>query len=127
VNISDFIRRSEFLDKIFPDGLDRDVHIGQINLDMEGRISLNLHTRQKPAVEVNKWGRWGTDYNIIVVELNGTGCSDIAIRNWKLASFGEIHFIIQDGQKVLHQKGGDWEINFDFDDFIFQRCSVYIE
>lgn len=127
MNISEFIRRNEFLDKIFPGGLIGDVYIGQIKLDVEGRISLNIHTRQKPALDVNKWGRWGTDYNIIVVELHGSGCSDITIRNWKMASFGELHFIVQYGQKYLHQKGSDWEIFFDFDDFIFQRCSVYID
>ncbi|HAS6364006.1 TPA: hypothetical protein RQJ98_004298 [Vibrio vulnificus] len=59
MNFFSFIRRDEFIKKLFPQGLTDDVYLGQIKLDVEGRMSINVHTKQKPEIEVKKWGKWG--------------------------------------------------------------------
>jgi hypothetical protein len=56
MNLFDFVRRNEFLTKVFPNGLEGSVYIGQIVFDVEGRLSVKIHTHQKPAVDVSKWG-----------------------------------------------------------------------
>ncbi|MGP1086003.1 hypothetical protein ACJ8LB_22210, partial [Serratia sp. CY58181] len=56
MNLLDFVRRNEFLKKVFPNGLEESVYIGQIVFDVEGRLSVKIHTHQKPAVDVSKWG-----------------------------------------------------------------------
>jgi len=126
MNILDFVRRKEFLAKIYPGGLVDDVYLGQIMLDVQGRISLNIHTKQKPALDVAKWGVWGKDYDVVVIELNGSGCTDINISNWNLASYAKLNLLSKESGRYLHQKKDGWEISLNFDDFIFQKCSIYI-
>ncbi|MGC0811784.1 hypothetical protein WKH24_23315 [Pantoea agglomerans] len=127
MNLFNFIRRKEFLDKIYPEGIVNDVYLGQIMLDVQGRLSLNIHIKQKPAIDVSKWGVWGKDYDVVVIELNGSGCSNINISNWNLASYDKLNVLSKEGKRYLHQKKDSWEVSLDFDDFIFQKCSVYID
>lgn len=127
MNIFSFIRRDEFIKKLFPNGLTDDVYIGQIKLDVEGRVSICIHTKQKPNVEVQKWGEWGEKYNVIVIELNGTGCESVAIDNWNLVSYSKLHILEDNNSRYLSQTGENWSLKIKFDDFIFQRCQVYID
>jgi len=127
MNLFNFIRRKEFLDKIYPEGIINDVYLGQIMLDVQGRLSLNIHIKQKPAIDVCKWGVWGKDYDVVVIELNGSGCSNINISNWNLASYDKLNVLNKEGKRYLYQKKDSWEVSLDFDDFIFQKCSVYID
>lgn len=127
MNLFEFIKRKEFLNKIYPEGIVSDVYLGQIMLDVQGRLSLNIHIKQKPAMDVSKWGVWGEDYDVIVIELNGSGCSNIDIINWNLASYAKLDVLNKEGKRYMHQKKNGWEISLSFDDFIFQKCSVYID
>jgi len=127
MNLLDFVRRNEFLTKVFPNGLEESVYIGQIVFDVEGRLSIKIHTHQKPAVDVGKWGAWGKDFNVLVIELNGTGCDDINIVNWKKASYAKLNIVCEKGKKFISQQGDDWSVNIEFDDFIFQGFSNYID
>ncbi|WP_261091890.1 immunity 50 family protein [Serratia quinivorans] len=127
MNLINFIRRNNFLLTLFPSGFTDPVFLGQINLDVQGRLSINIHTQQKPELEVGKWGVWGTDYDVIVINIKGTGCKDINIANWKSVSYEKLTILDLDGKRYIHQKGYDWEVKLEFDDFIFQDCSTYID
>ena len=52
MNILDHINNNLFLKEIFSDGLKEKILIGQLGLDVEGRFSINLHTMQKPSIEI---------------------------------------------------------------------------
>ncbi|MBA0165418.1 hypothetical protein H0255_20005 [Pectobacterium versatile] len=127
MNLLDFVRRKEFLLTLFPDGLIDEVYIGQINLDVNGRVSINVHTRQKPVLEVKEWGVWGRDYNVIVIELNGSGCEGLSVNNWRSVGYQKLEFLEGDNNNYLYQKSMGWDLKIGFDDFIFQRCNVYID
>ena len=79
--------------------------LGQLSLDVTGRISLTIHTKQKPAIETQKWGAWGEGYNVIAIELIGIRCSDIAIRNWKGADNSLVVITKENDKRVLRQRG----------------------
>jgi hypothetical protein len=63
-NIIDIIERNKFLKDLFPNGIDN-FFIGQIVFAVGDRITLVLHTHNKPNIEVAKWGKWGENYNIL--------------------------------------------------------------
>ncbi|PHM73265.1 hypothetical protein [Xenorhabdus cabanillasii] len=73
MNIIDAIDSNLFLKELFPLGLTGDVFLGQIGFDIQGRISLNINTKQRPEKEIIKWGVWGKDYDVIVIKLLGRG------------------------------------------------------
>lgn len=127
MNIMEFIDRRFILEKIFPQGLVEEVYLGRIMLSGYGDISINIHTRQQPAIPVEKWGIWGTDYNVIALELDGAGCNDATIKNWSHADYSKLHVSERDGKHYLYQTGAGWSVELDFDSFIYQRCSRYID
>jgi len=116
-----------FLEKIFPNGLVDPVFIGQIGFDVDGRISLNIHTKQKPSIETEKWGVWGKNYNVIVIKLNGI-CKDSAIiKNWKKAEYAPLSIGNNGETLIISQMGQDWNIELECIALIFNGCSTYIE
>lgn len=127
MNFFSFIRRDEFIKKLFPQGLIDDVYLGQIKLDVEGRMSINVHTKQKPEIEVKKWGKWGENYNVIVLVLNGTGCDNISIANWGSVGYSKLNIIEDHDSRYISQSGENWKLKIKFEDFIFQHCEVYID
>ncbi|OXX48266.1 hypothetical protein B9J93_05105 [Vibrio sp. V17_P4S1T151] len=127
MNFFSFIRRDEFIKKLFPQGLIDDVYLGQIKLDVEGRMSINVHTKQKPEIEVKKWGKWGENYNVIVLVLNGTGCDNISIDNWASVGYSKLNIIEDHDSRYISQSGENWKLKIKFEDFIFQHCEVYID
>ncbi|NHZ36150.1 hypothetical protein [Massilia rubra] len=125
MNVIDLISRNLFLNKLFPEGLRGDVLLGQLSFSV-GRMELGIHTQQKPAVETEKWGTWGTDYNVIVLHLSGYGGKYVHIENWWHADFAPVDLIEENGIAMLTQRGDNWSIKIDVDDLIFQRGSTYI-
>lgn len=126
MNVFDFITTNLFLSKLFPEGLEGDVLLGQLSFSAGGRMALNIHTQQKPAVETAKWGTWGTDYNVIVLELYGHGGKYIHIENWWDADFAPVNLIQENGISMLTQHGDNWSVKIDVDSLVFQRGSTYI-
>ena len=126
MNIIDCIDRNSHLKTLFPDGIVDDILLGQIGFDVDGRISLNIHTRQKPAIEVAKWGKWGNQFNVIVVKLLGRGGDHVKISNWKKAEFKPCHICKKDDTFLIFQHGDDWNIEFTFSNLLFQGYDVYL-
>lgn len=126
MQLLEIVRDKHFLARLFPYGLIDEVYLGQLSLDVTGRISLTIHTKQKPAIEIKKWGVWGEDYDVIAIELTGTGCGDIAIQNWKTVDYSLAVITEENGKRVLRQNGDDWSIYIEFEDFLLQGCSTYI-
>ena len=126
MNIFDFISGNPFLTKLFPEGLTGDVLLGQLSFSVKGRMDLNIHTQQKPAMETAKWGTWGKEYNVIVLRLSGYGGKYLHIENWWHADFAPVNYIQENGISLLTQSGDNWSIKMDVDDMILQSCSTYL-
>lgn len=114
-----------FIEGLYPHGLG-EVLVGQFGLDI-GRFSINIHIYVEPAKKVPKWGVWGKDYNVLVLEFLGDGLTDIKIDNW--SGFGKAQLRCRkDGNKYgLYQKGVDWNFEVLFGMLSFQRSSTYID
>jgi hypothetical protein len=127
MNIIDAVSENLFLKKLFPQGLQNEVLLGQIGFDLGGRLSLNIHTRQKPAIEIVKWGTWGVDYNAIVIELLGLCSGSVSLENWENVDFASlsISYNEKNGKYLIHQEGEIWSVIIEFDVLIFQRCKIY--
>ncbi|KMW73075.1 hypothetical protein TI10_11535 [Photorhabdus luminescens subsp. luminescens] len=127
MNIIDAIDSNLFLKELFPLGLTEDVFLGQIGFDVEGRISLNIHTKQRPEKEIVKWGVWGKDYDVIVIKLLGRGGKSVNIKNLKNINYSPLFIAQHNDGYIIKQVSDSWSVEFDFDIMIFQRCNVYID
>ena len=120
LDIIDKISNNLFLKKLFPDGLSEPIYLGQIRFDVEGRLTLNFHTKKKPSVEIAKWGTWGKDYNVIVITVNGL-CRDSAIlKNIKDADYAQLIIADSTDTFTISQVGSNWSIEIECTTFIFQ-------
>jgi len=104
----DYINNSFFLKRIFPEGLVGIILIGQVRFDVEGRFSINLHTMQKPSIEIAKWGIHGQDYDVIVIKLFGSNATDVSIKNWRNISYAHFFVTQEDGRLNLRASERDW-------------------
>lgn len=127
MNIIDFIGRKQHLNKMFPEGLIEDVHLSMLSLREDGELFIIINTQQPPAIHVDSYGIWGVDYNAIALELKGTGCNESTIKNWRRSTYSQLLIAERDGKRFLHQDGDGWSIDIEFDSFLYQRCSRYIE
>lgn len=116
---------NHFIDGLYPNGFG-EVLIGQFGLDL-GHFSINIHIFVEPAKKIPKWGVWGSDYNVLVLEFLGDGLSDIKIDNWSGFKKAQLQ-CHKDGNKFgLCQKGADWNFEVLFGMLTFQRSSTYID
>jgi hypothetical protein len=124
MNIIDCIDNNTFLKSIFPAGIEEGL-IGQFGLD-QGRFSINIHTKTKPAKPVAKWGVWGEDYNVIVIEMLGTGLMQIDIQNWDKYESASITCKKNEMELQLTYGANDWALRLKCRGLAFQKCSTYI-
>ncbi|WP_407267377.1 hypothetical protein [Tenacibaculum maritimum] len=78
MNILDTIRNNQFIKKIYPNGIS-DFFIGNISLGIDSSITIALHSKEKPSIEISKWGKWGINYNIIVIEFSSFYLKDVIL------------------------------------------------
>ena len=129
MNIIRKINRNLFLTKLFPNGITEPVYLGQIRFSEEGRLNLNIHIKQKPFIEIEKWGTWGSDYNVIVVKLNGICRGSSTIRNWENADYAHLTIIDIDNTNTftISQMCSNWSIEIECLLLVFHKCSTYYE
>jgi hypothetical protein len=121
----DLIDRNKFLKDIFPEGIGDNVMIGQIGLRLRDRCSVDIHTRQKPSKEVAKWGKWGEDFNVIALELSGSGVEFVSITNFAKMDFGKTFFRKVDNSIVIDYDNEECQVHLKFRGLIFQQCRTY--
>ncbi|MCD5362662.1 immunity 50 family protein [Chromobacterium aquaticum] len=121
------IARNTFLLDLFPSGLEQPLFLGQISLDVGGRLSFKLHTRQRPAMEVRKWGQWERDYNTIVIKLFAHAGADIRISNWREARYCALQLEVDGETLRLKQASGAFSLELALSHLLFQECSVYMD
>lgn len=127
MNIIDCIARNKFLKDLFPDGLQGDILIGHFGIDIGDRFSLVLHTKQRPNKEIVKWGVWGKDYDVITINLLGTGVDAVEIINWRGMKFGQVKCELIAQKVHLSSEGCYWRFAISYESVIFQGCNVYID
>lgn len=127
MNAIDMIYSNLFLKKLFPEGLPKLVYIGPFELSEAGRFSMSIHTRQKPAIEVAKWGVHGRDYDVIAINISGSGATHINIENWVNSGFAIFDFSKNCQCIRITARETDWSFDVTVESLSFQGCSVYIE
>lgn len=126
MNTLDHINNTLFLKKLFAVGLKEKVLIGQVGFDVEGRLSINLHTMQKPSIDISKWGVHGHDYDVIVIKLFGSNATDVTIKNWCDISYAHFFVTQEDGRLHLRASEGNWGFSAVVETLGFQECSTYL-
>jgi hypothetical protein len=132
LNILDITRNKVFLEKLYPDGI-FNYFIGQICLDLSSSINITLHVKDKPKIEIPKWGDWGINYNVITIELSSNLAYHIDIKNWEKNIYSkcksEITKETVENEEITNIKlfNEDWylEIKTSFG-LLYQKSSVYI-
>jgi hypothetical protein len=126
MSLIDIIHRNQFLKELFPDGLNDDILIGQIGLDVDGMFSLNLHTTQAAVKDVSKWGERSKDYNVIVIKLLGTHLTDLKTTNWTNIAPAKLSLSMEGDSIRLSCSGTAWSFSASFETLTFQSCSTYL-
>lgn len=126
-DLFNYISRKSFLQSLFPEGLTEPVLFGQISLDVFGYTLIGLHTKQRPAIEVAKWGVWGQDYDVIVVTLLGGVENDFIMSGWSVRKYLPFDVLVEGDRKFLMQDDGDKKMRIEFSELIFQKCDSYLE
>lgn len=128
MNILDIIN-NVFIKKLYPNGLEK-FSVGQLYLNFSDQITIKLHCALKPDIEVSKYGVWGENYNIIVLELTGHFIRKLNVLNWQNNNDlceCECEVIETDNNYYLIVfKGNDWHIEIELQILIFQKTSTYI-
>jgi len=127
MNLLDIVSHKEFLVKLFPQGLAEVLMVGQVKFDPFGNTTVALHTRQQPALEVKKWGKWGDDYNTIVVILSSSRIKEFSVSNISGASYSKVEILEVEGGFRFAQKSEGWSFHMVFDHISFDSCRVYID
>ena len=128
MNILDAIVRNTFLKQLYPDGLMK-FNIGQLDLQ-QNRIKINLHVFDRPFIDIPKWGIWGREYNVVVIELIDSAPQKVNIWNWQNSNTNQcLYEIHRKDENIIHLlfKGDDWSIELETSfGLIFQRCGTYL-
>jgi len=127
MSLIEFIYHDFFLQKIYPEGLSEFVRIGQFGLQDAGTFSMSIHTKQRPAMEIAKWGVYGRSYDVIVINLLGSGAKDINISNWINTGFAFFDFSREGEDLRIHARESEWAFDITVASLSFQSCSTYIE
>lgn len=124
--MQNFIKTHVFLGKLFPEGLDcNDVFVGGIQLKGTGSAVLSIHARSKPSISVKKWGVWGIDYNIIVIDLVLSDILSLNISNWGNSSWCMMREKSDSYEKKLWFEKNNFSLEVIYEYIIFQECRVY--
>lgn len=119
---------NKFLLSLFPNGIKGNVLIGQLSFDLADRIVLGIHVDEPPDKMIAKWGEWGKDYNVIVINVLAQFISKAEIYNWQ--NVEPALLVIDDkgnGSYILRSEGSDWHIIIELKSLTFQRCDVYLK
>lgn len=130
INIIDVINKSEFfLKKIFPNGINESIQLGQINLTFENRIEFYIYTNQEPVFSPQKWGKWGEDYTTIVLRISGHFLKNIQVHNWQNNKLNDCVVSIKKNSSSidLSFSGKDWDVLIELEDLIYQESTVYLD
>ncbi|NHQ88554.1 hypothetical protein HA050_20865 [Iodobacter sp. HSC-16F04] len=126
MNIIDTISNDTFLRKAYPEGFVSSVLLGGIELTIDNRVALSLHIKDQPKINVDKWGVWGKDYNVVAVHLTSNTLRRVDIKNWNsfISCVPEVKI---DGDNFLvHFSSDDASVVCYVGGFIFQKCTTYI-
>lgn len=127
MNLLDILDCKHFLANLFPEGLDKNLMIGQVNLNFLGNSTVSLHTRQQPAIEVKKWGKWGEAYNVIVVKISSVTVKEFSVKNISGALYASVDVQQVDNGFRLTQRADDWSFDLVCGYLMFDSCSVYLD
>ena len=128
MNILDLIRNNQFLKKMYPQGIS-DFFVGNIVLGIDNSITIALHTKEKPSIEIAKWGKWDVNYNIVVVEFSSFLPKNISITNWESIDKSPHKLIISEVTTNNYEvtiTNSTMKIIIETDKFLFQKCETYI-
>ncbi|MBF7142702.1 MULTISPECIES: hypothetical protein [Pseudomonas] len=127
MNLLDVVSHREFIVKLFPQGLTEVLMVGQVRFDPLGNTTVALHTRQQPALDVKKWGKWGEDYNTIVIILSSSRIKEFSVSNISGALYSKVELFEVEGGFRFSQQSDDWSFYMVFEDIGFDSCEVYID
>lgn len=86
-----------------------------------------MHTRQQPEIEIKKWGKWGETFNTVAIVLGSGTVKDLLVKNIYKASYAVLDVQKVEGGFRLKKMSGEWEIDFKFEDLVFDKCMVYMD
>lgn len=129
MNILNVIDKNLFLKKLYPNGL-FNFYIGRIELNTFNTLTIVFHLREKPAIDIAKWGEWGKEYNVITAELIGSDIKKIQINNWQNNNQEVCNCKIDKTTNdyiSLTFSGCNWSVELILKSLILQRNTTYLE
>ena len=125
--MQNYIKEHKFLGDMFPDGICMEnILLGDICMKISGGAVISLHIKDKPEIDVKKWGKWGKNYNTVVINVLLVGVSDICIEGWDKLDWGCAKEYKECDIKKLFFNSGECVVSIKYEDIIFQGCDRYL-
>lgn len=87
----DFFGNSFFLKKLFPNGIENHILIKDISIVVNGNSCLSFFIKQKPEIDVKKWGEFGIDFNAFWIKTsNNINFSKVIVENIQDLGFSRL-------------------------------------
>jgi len=71
MDFSNVVRNNKFLKSLFKNEFPEKVTLVKLNLGYANESGFCLKIKKEPNVEIKKWGKWGRDYNALILYFYG--------------------------------------------------------
>ena len=95
------LANNKFISKLYSEKDFIGCDLGYIKLDASDQCEFSLHIKVEPKISVKKWGRWGIDFDVVVLK-----------------------FISQGNSSVKANVCGEWNLMLESMDFDGEICNV---
>ncbi|MGG5577608.1 hypothetical protein ACPDHL_09730 [Myroides sp. C15-4] len=128
MNIIEIIMRNYFLKQLYPAGL-TEVTVVSFSTDLS-YYTLCIRTSIKPAIAVEKWGRWLMDYDTVEIELSDSFIKAVKTFNWtnNTKKICQVSVKQLEGNWIqlrFFNEEENWHLELVVSGLVFQRCRVY--
>lgn len=107
----DFFGNNFFLKKIFPSGVNNHIFIKNISTVVNGNSSLDFFIKQRPEIDVKKWGQFGIDFNALWIKTsNNINFSKVIIENIQDLGFSSLEINSKDFCFTLYSSNNNSQL-----------------
>ncbi|MDM1406967.1 hypothetical protein [Myroides sp. DF42-4-2] len=128
MNIIEIIMRNYYFKQLYPEGL-QELAVVSFSTNLS-YYTLRIRTSIKPAIAVEKWGRWLMDYDTVEIELSDSFIKAVNTFNWTNNTKKICQVKVQqlEGNWIqlrFFNEVDNWYLELVVSGLVFQRCRVY--
>lgn len=127
MELIEMLQNNLFLKQLYPKGI-KDFFLSKIELNYFNKATIILNCKNKPEIEVKKWGVWEKNFNGISIEFSIQFIKRMSIINWENNIGLNCNCVVKKEDFIdVKFYGNDWEISFLTNNgMLFQSANPYL-